>query len=336
MKTLFFSIILPVKDSEETLPWLIHSVRKQQFTEWELIAVDDMSTDGSRHLLSKYATKDRRIRVCSSPGEGIVDALNTGLSIACGRWTVRVDADDICHPELLSELYRNIQNNPSISVHAAQIRYFPRLSLQMGLRTYESWINSLTDHEEIVRDMFIECPMPHPTLTCSLDELTSVGTYRDKGWPEDYDLILRFWQKGLTFSKVDRVLYFWRDTQDRLSRTHSNYTLEKFMEAKIEFLQKSYLSGGKEAAVAGAGPVGKAFAQQLMARGVKVKAFLEVNPSKIGKEIHGAEVLSVYEARWLRGTIILHAVGQKDTREEARKLYRKLGLFELKDFLFVS
>jgi glycosyltransferase involved in cell wall biosynthesis len=336
MERPYFSILMPARNAEATLPQLLDSILRQRHTDWELVAVDDGSDDGSLHLLTTRAKHDRRIRVFPCRGEGLVEALNTGLSVARGRWTVRVDADDICHPELLAALHGNIRREPEASVHAVQVRYVPRQRLQQGLLAYESWINSLTRHEQIVRDMFVECPMPHPTLTCRRDNLISLGGYRDMGWPEDYDLVLRFWLSGSVFSKAPVVRYFWRDTAKRLSRTHGRYSLERFMRAKIAFLLRSYLSKKREAVVGGAGPVGKAFARMLTEEGVKVKAFLEVNPAKIGKRIYGIDVVAVREATAFRGTMILQAVGQKGTREGARELYHDLGLMELEDFLFVS
>jgi len=332
----YFSLIMPVKDAEETLHWLLNSLKNQRFTDWELVAADDNSSDGSLSLLLHAARSDSRISVYRSPDDGIVEALNTALARARGRWMVRVDADDICHPDLLMELHESIRANPNAKVHGTQVRYFPRRRLQEGLLVYETWINGLTRHEEIVRDMFVECPMPHPTLTCPLEEIAAAGGYRDMGWPEDYDLVLRLWARGNRFAKVGKELYFWRDTPDRLSRTDPRYSLEKFTEARIEFLIGSYLAGSMEAVVAGAGPVGKTFARQLIARGVRLRAFLEVNPAKLGKTIYGAPVLHVTEAPGLKGTIILHAVGQKGTRTEARDHYRELGLTELSDYLVVS
>jgi glycosyltransferase involved in cell wall biosynthesis len=327
---------MPVKDGERTLPWLLNSLKNQRFTDWELVAVDDHSSDGSYSFLLQAARSDSRIRVYRSPDNGIVEALNTALARARGSWMVRVDADDICHPDLLTGLHESTKANPDVKVHATQVRYFPRHALQEGLLVYETWINGLTRHDEIERDMFVECPMPHPTLTCPLEEVTAAGGYRDMGWPEDYDLVLRLWSRGNRFAKVGKELYFWRDTPDRLSRTDPRYSLEKFTEARIEFLVGSYLASSMEAVVAGAGPVGKTFARLLIGRGVRLRAFLEVNPAKLGKTIYGALVLPVSEAPGLKGTVIFHAVGQKGTREEARKQYRELGLTELRDYLIVS
>ncbi len=336
METPFFSIILPVRDAERTLPWLLDSVIKQWYADWELVAVDDRSTDSSKLILERHAGSDTRIRIFSTTQGGIVDALNTGISQARGAWTVRIDADDVCHPELLAELHQSVIRKPDIQVHAARVRYFPRLSLQDGLLVYEEWINGLTEHAEIARDMFIECPMPHPTLTCRRTDLQAIGGYMDMGWPEDYDLVFRLWLRGSKFSKIPRVLYYWRDREERLSRTHSRYALDRFMDAKVVFLLQSYLSEKREVVVAGAGPVGKDFTRKLQAQGVRVKAFLEVNPSKIGKSIHGITVFPVEAAARFKGTMILQAVGQKGTRRTARALYRELGLVETEDFLFVS
>ncbi len=333
---MLISLLMPVKDAERYLSPLLHSVSNQRFTDWELVAVDDGSSDASFRILEEFSRKDTRARLLRNRGTGIVDALNTALAAACGRWTVRIDADDVCHPDLLRAIAREIEVEPGAHVHATRIRYFPRQGLGEGLMVYEEWINSLISHEDITRDMFVECPMPHPTLTCLREDLLSLGGYRDMGWPEDYDLVLRLWERGSRFSKVPWYLYFWRDSETRLSRTDSRYSLEMFTEAKVEFLLRTRLEDTKAAVVAGAGPVGKDFARRLIRRGVRVRAFLEVNPARIGKSIYGIPVMDVKEAGRMKGTKILHAVGQKGTRIEARKLYDRMGLRETEDFLFVS
>lgn len=327
---------MPVRNAEETLDWALTSMLSQKFLDWELVAVNDDSRDNSLPIFEKRARFEEKMRIVPSQGGGIVAALNTGLSAAAGLWTVRVDADDACHPDLLPELFRSIRENPDVRVHSARVLYFPRLSMREGLSAYEGWVNGLTRHEEIVRDMFVECPVPHPTMTCRREELTAMGGYRDMGWPEDYDLVMRLWLSGARFAKVPRALYYWRDTKRRLSRTHPSYSHERFTAAKVAFLRQSYLSKKQEAVVSGAGPVGKAFARCLMENDVKVAAFLEVDPRKVGNVVYGVKVLPVEEATRFSGTMILHAVGKKGNREMARKLYCDLGLTELSDYIFVS
>ena len=96
------SIVLPYRDSCKTLHRCIDSIDKQCFREWELIAIDDNSHDGSRSIVDAASKNDLRIRSLASSGCGIVDALNSGIQAAKSEIIIRMDSDDVMHPGVLN------------------------------------------------------------------------------------------------------------------------------------------------------------------------------------------------------------------------------------------
>ncbi|MBQ6713551.1 MAG: glycosyltransferase family 2 protein [Selenomonadales bacterium] len=88
------SVIVPVYNAERFLPKAIESVLSQTYTDWELILVDDGSTDGSLGICETYAKRDRRIKVFSQDNQGVSSARNLGLGYACGAYVTFMDSDD--------------------------------------------------------------------------------------------------------------------------------------------------------------------------------------------------------------------------------------------------
>jgi glycosyltransferase involved in cell wall biosynthesis len=334
VKPASISIVLPVHNAQDTLHQALKSVLRSS-GDLEVVVIDDGSTDGSGGIADMIADRDPRVRVIHTSHHGLIDALNTGIEEARCDWILRMDADDIAHSERLESYRQYIAAHPEVDILGSLIRYFPRRSLKDGLIAYEQWVNSVRTHEDIVRDMFVECPIPHPTLAARKTDIIEVGGYCDNGFPEDYDLVLRYWERGKVFAKIPKRLLFWRDSPDRLSRMHPRYGIDRFMALKVAALKRTLLRD-REAVVSAAGPVGKAFARELMTQNIRVIAFLEVDPDKIGNIVYDIPVLPVEKARDIKGPLICHAVGQKNGREQGRQLYTSWGLCEGRDFVCVS
>jgi hypothetical protein len=160
--------------------------------------------------------------------------------------------------------------------------------------------------------------------------------YRDRAWPEDYDLVLRIWEAGGRFRNVDALVHRWRDHPGRLTRTHDAFTLAAFRRCRVHFLRRTLLAGGRSAGVWGAGPTGKAFARELVAAGTPLAAFVEIDPRKVGKRIHDAPVVPVESAGDFPGSLALGAVSGSEGRARLRALAAERGFVEGRDFVAIA
>lgn len=325
-----------MRDGGEHLPEAIGSLEAQTDPDFEVVAVDDGSGDATPDLLAEWAGRDGRVRILRQEPSGIVAALERARLEASAPLLVRMDADDVAEPRRLELQRRLMDQRDDVVLCGCRVRYFPRDTVRDGALRYEAWLNGPVDHDEIVRELFVECPLAHPTFCMRAEAVEAVGGYRDAGWPEDYDLLLRLWRAGGRLGKVPETLLRWREGPERLSRVHPRYHPEAFRRCKTHFLTDTLLAARDGAVVWGAGPVGKAFARELDARGERVKAFAEVDPRKIGQEIHGAPVVDTEGGLAYVDALHLAAVGQQGARETLRGVLAGAGFTEMEDFVAVA
>jgi glycosyltransferase involved in cell wall biosynthesis len=331
------TVLLPVWNGAEHLPEAIASIEAQTHDSFGVVAVDDGSTDGTADLLDEWAARDPRVEVYHQDKQrGIVEALEVARARATGSYLARMDADDICAPTRLARQHALMRLDPTLVGCGSCIEYFPEEAVRDGALRYQEWINAATVPEEIERELFVECPLAHPTFFLRADAVEAVGGYRDAGWAEDYDLVLRLWEAGGRFAKVPSTLLRWREGPDRLSRTDPRYAPEAFLACKVHYLRRTLLNDREGIVVWGAGPVGKTAAKAFVEAGVSLRAFVEVDPRKIGQEIHGVPVLDPEEGAQIDDVLHLGAVGQPGARERIREALIRAGRSELRDFVAIA
>jgi len=330
------SVLLPVRDGLPHLGEAIESLEAQTLGDFEVVAVDDGSIDETAEVLAEWARRDARVRVVRQPALGIVGALERARAEAYAPYLARMDADDVSEPARLTAQLALMEARPELVACGCGVTYFPHDTVREGALRYQAWINAAVTPEEIERELFVECPLAHPTFFLRASAVEAAGGYRDRGWPEDHDLLLRLWAAGGRLGKVAEPLLRWREGPDRLSRTDARYGPEAFLACKVHHLGRTLLQGKTGVVVWGAGPVGKAAARALASSGTTVLAFVEVDPRKIGQEIHGAPVLDASGGLGIRGGLHLAAVGQPGARERVRGLLRGAGLSELEDFVAIA
>jgi len=328
-------VLLPVRNAQATLGDCLESLSAQTFPDFELIALDDGSHDASRALLEAAARRDPRVRLVVEPQRGIVAALNQALAHVRAPLIARMDADDVAHPERLALQVLRLARDPDVDLLGCGVRVIGGVR-NAGLRAYAEWSNRLLSHDDITRDLFVESPLVHPSWMARKEAFADLGGYREDAGPEDYDLLLRAYARGMRFAKLPEILLDWRDSETRLTRCDPRYDPDRFRERKIEALVAGPLGVGRPTVIWGAGPIGKSWAKDLRARGVEVRAFIDVHPRRIGQRIHGVLVADVRAATAHAGALHLLALGQPGARERARRLARSLGLSELDDFVAVA
>ena len=332
MGTPLVSVLLPVRDGAAHLVEALASLSAQTLGDFEGLVVDDGSADESAEIAEAHARADDRFRVLRQRPAGIVVALERARAEARGRLLARMDADDVALPGRL-EAQADALAAGDLAACGGRVEYFPREQVRGGARRYERWLNGLVTPEAAARDVLVECPLPHPTLVARGEAIAAVGGYRDAGWPEDYDLVLRLWAAGARFRNVEPVVLRWREHPARRSRTDPAYAVEAFVRCKVHHLRETLLRRFASVVVWGAGPVGKSFARELARTGVPVAAFVDVDPRKLGRVIHGAPVVPQEEAPRFGSSLALGAVAGEAARAEIRAAVAAQGRRDGVDFV---
>jgi glycosyltransferase involved in cell wall biosynthesis len=326
------SVLLPVWNAAETLPSCLQSLLRQSEPRWECVLVDDGSTDGSLELARGFARRDDRIRVLAGPHRGLVAALNTGLDRCRGALVARMDADDVMRRERLAAQAAALDASPGLAAVGCHARLFPSAALGPGMRAYARWLRSIDSPARVREEAFVECPVAHPTLMLRRERLAELG-YRERDWPEDYDLVLRLLERGEQIGVVVRRLLAWRRGPASLSRTHADYAPARFTACKAEFLARGFLAGASGYVLWGYGGTGRALARALRAHGKQPSEIVELHPGRIGRTIQGARVIPP-EALALRpGLPLVVSVAGETARTQIRGELARRGFVELRDYL---
>ena len=321
------SILMPVRNEQRFLPAALASLTAQTMKDWELVAVGDGSTDDTPRILAEAAHGDPRIRLLGCAGQGLVPALNAGLASCRAPLIARMDGDDVAHPARLAAQAAFLSAHAEVGLLACSFRHFPRHKVGMGMAGYEQWQNRLLSHEAILADLFVESPFVHPSVMFRRAVVEGVGGYRDMGWAEDYDLWLRLAAARTRFARLPGTLFFWRERPERATRTSATYSPEAFRLCKLHHLMKGFLKGEHEVILAGAGLEGRAWYRMLREAGIRVSAWVDVDPRKIGRELHGAPVLATDQVA-PAGVKMLMTVGARGARAVVRQSSLRAGFVE--------
>jgi len=333
-----FSILLPYKDAAETLDECLDSISQQTLQDYELLAIDDQSSDGSTQRIDLFAQQDARIRKLTNPGQGIVSALNIGLQQASAPLIARMDADDRMLPERLALQFETLSNNPRLTLLGTQVALFPQDLIQQGFHEYIAWQNRCTDHATIINDIYIESPFAHPSLAYRRDPVIQAGGYREGPFPEDYDLWLRMYQTGHLMAKLPKILLEWRDSKARTSRVDPRCSRAAFDSLRAHYLALDpiLINRRDNLVIWGAGRRSRKRSGLLLEKGYAVKAWIDIDPKKIGNYLKGIPVVDPDWLRQLPRPFVLVYVNNHGARELIGRDLSAMGYQPRRDYLMVG
>jgi len=201
------SVIMPVFNAEKYLSESIDSILAQTFTNFELLALDDGSTDGSLKILQQYAQHDTRIRVISRENRGISESLNDMINLAQGLWIARMDADDIALPNRLErQLEWLAQTDADITGS-----WFQRFG------TIDRRIICQSESNDVLhKDLLFDCIFAHPTVMMR-DTVAALHYDKSFGAAQDLDLWVRAAAKGFRMTNVPEILLLHRNHPGQIS-----------------------------------------------------------------------------------------------------------------------
>ncbi|MBW2527393.1 MAG: glycosyltransferase [Deltaproteobacteria bacterium] len=328
------AVLLPAFDAARTLPSCLRSVAAQSEPRFVCLIVDDGSSDGTAAVAQAFAAEDARFVLVQSPAghQGLVAALGLGLARCEAPFVARMDADDLMRRDRLARQLRALEQQPDLAAVGCHVRVFPLRPMTDGLRRYERWLNQLVSAADVEREAFVECPVAHPSLMFRTSVLRRHG-YRDRGWAEDYDLVLRVLGAGQRIGMVPEPLLLWRDGPQRMWRTHAAYEPQRFTAAKAWFLAQGFLAGADRYVLWGYGSTGRALRKALLAHGKEPSHIVELHPGRLGQRIHGAPVIPPEALGELSGQPILVSVAGEQPRRQIRDELSDLGLTERSHYI---
>lgn len=219
------SVVLPVFNGGAFLQAAIESVLNQTFTNFELIILNDGSTDQSIQIIEDFAAKDSRIVVIDRENRGLVATLNQGVQLARADLIARMDADDVSMPARLKFQYEFMLNHPIIV--ASGTGY---ILIDDRFNLIRKFIPEEKNEVLQVQALSGSTPICHPTAIFRKREFLEVGGYREKAMlAEDLDLWLRIGEKGEIANLSNILLYY---------RQHSNSLSESKQIKQIEIMNQ--------------------------------------------------------------------------------------------------
>jgi glycosyltransferase involved in cell wall biosynthesis len=186
------SVLMPVYNARRYLAEAVESVLAQSFADFELIAVDDGSTDRSGRILRRFARRDPRVRVVSHENRGLVASLNEMIGLARGELLARMDTDDVSLPERFALQVDYLRDHPDVVCVGGRTHWIDErgfIFMDYGVASEDEEIQELLLSG---RNCFI-----HPSVMMRRDAVLAVGGYDpEMKEGEDFDLWLRLGERG--------------------------------------------------------------------------------------------------------------------------------------------
>ena len=224
------SVLLSVYNSENYISESIESILDQSYANFELIIVDDCSTDGSFEICKSYANKDRRIVLLrNSVNLGGCQTLNEGLKHTRGKYVARQDNDEWSYPDRLAKQIKFMEDNPEVGVLGGSMEIINEMGEIVGKRNYKTTDSSIRKY------IFRYSPFSHPLVMFRKSILDKVGYYDCTHAPaDDYELYFRMGQES-KFANLNDVLLKYRVVATSLTNSRT-----RKMELKTIGVRKKY------------------------------------------------------------------------------------------------
>ena len=191
------SVLLSVHNGETFLPPALDSLLAQSFEDFEVIAVDDGSTDSSGAILDRRAAEDPRVQVVHQPNAGLIASLNRAAHLASGELIARMDADDLCEPGRLAVQVRHMDEHPDVGILGGVAAYVDEASRLTG----QTWPRVTSAGINAWRLLFSTC-ICHPTVMMRRVVLDDLGGYRPSALhAEDYEL----WSRAVFATRIENL-----------------------------------------------------------------------------------------------------------------------------------
>ena len=330
------SIIMAVKDTAPYLHDCIDSIIAQTYSNWELIAVNDHSSDDTPKILEEYSKKDSRIKVFHSDRPKLIPTLQIAYSKATGTLINRMDSDDRMPDYKIKVLVDEWDKYGKGVVIAGGTEHFvDEGEVGGGFIKYEKWLNKVAKNSTHYQEIYTECVIPSHCWIIHRDDFNMVGAFDPIIYPEDYDLCFRFYKHKLKVIGIDYILHHWRDRSDRISRTWEEYKDNRYFNLKLDFFFELDRDKSRPLVLWGAGRNGKDMAKLILKNESSFHWVCD-NDKKIGKDIYGIKMQHYNDVIDLDNPQIMIVVNSPDGKLEIKNILNSWKKEVVNDYWFFS
>ena len=323
--------------AKDTAPYLhecLDSILAQTYQNWELIAVNDHSSDETADIIQEYAAKDDRICFYNSDAHKLIPTLQVGYAQAKGTLINRMDSDDKM-PDYKLEVLVNewLKYGKGIIIAGGTEHFVDEGVVGDGFLKYEKWLNNVAKSNTHYQEIYQECVIPSHCWIIHKDDFDAAEAFDPVVYPEDYDLCFRFYRLGLKVVGIDKILHFWRDRMNRISRTWEEYKDNRYFDLKLRYFYELDRDKSRPMVLWGAGRNGKDMARLLQTYGDKFHWVCD-NHRKIGKDIYGVIMQHFNDVQDLANPQIMIVVSSPDGKVEIRETLSRWGKKPVSDYWF--
>ncbi len=330
------SIIMAVKDTAPYLPECLDSIVNQTYTNWELLAVNDHSSDETPEILKAYSEKDSRIRFLNSDKPRLIPTLQVGYAAAKGDLINRMDSDDRMPLDKIEVLVNEwLKYGKGYVIAGGTEHFVDEGEVGDGFLRYERWLNEVARTGSHYQQIYKECVIPSHCWMMHKEDFDSVEAFDPIIYPEDYDLCFRMYRKGLKVIGIDKVLHHWRDRSNRISRTWEEYKDNRYFEMKLRFFFELDRDSDRPLVLWGAGRNGKDMAKLILKQEDSIHWVCD-NENKIGKDIYGIKMAHFKDIQSLENPQIIIVVASPDGKIEIQEQLKVWNKEPVKDYWFFA
>jgi glycosyltransferase involved in cell wall biosynthesis len=333
MPNQLISVLIPFKNTSAFIAECLESIVNQTFEHWELIIVDDHSTDNSYSIVKRFADKDSRIQLYKNNGNGIINALQLAYSKCEGDFITRMDSDDIMAKDKLQSMYDDLKTHGKGHLAIGLVKYFSKEGISEGYSKYQSWLNKLTKQGANYSEIYKECVIASPCWMVYRDDFDKCGAFNSELYPEDYELVFRFYKHRLKCIPSTKLLHYWRDYNCRTSRTQPNYTHDMMLKLKLNYFLQLHHDNKKTLVIWGAGHKGKFAANYLIEHQINFIWICD-NPKKIGKHIYNHKLHDFKNLETIKNPQSIITVANPKAQKEIKTYLSNQNMESMIDYFF--
>lgn len=224
---------MPLYKGDDYLSEALDSILNQTYSDFEFIIICDDPSDEARNILDKYQRNDFRVKVYYQARQGLVNSLNKGISLACGEYIARMDADDISMPERLKTQIQYLEEHPCIGLVGTWYESIDENNRKLNTHRLPARSDLMTWY------FLFGSVIAHPTAIMRKKCIEKIGYYNpDALHAEDYDLWVRL-NKITQIANIPEVLLKYRVWRNSVGSTHSDIQDQntiKIMQSQISSL----------------------------------------------------------------------------------------------------